>query len=216
MAEASDSSVPAGKADSTAPIKDGGKGSETPVAPRRRATKAEPIPLKWKVVGISGGFALTLLKTAEKSLAEGEMARLQQEGRYHKLGVYPIDAKISTPHPPKRMPEPPPRTKKKGAKPKPAAKAVPARKKASGKTAKAAAKPAAKKPAKTAGKTKAKPRSKPTKAAAAKAKSAKKPATKAAAKPKAKANKPKAKPKSKTAKRATKARKSPRSGKTKK
>lgn len=81
-------------------------GADTPGQPsaasKRRASKSEPIPLKWKVVGISDELALTLLKSVDKSVAESELSRLKVESRYDNLAIYPIDEVIPSPNPAKK------------------------------------------------------------------------------------------------------------------
>jgi hypothetical protein len=72
---------------------------------KRRATKAEPPPMKWKVMAFLDGLALTLLKSQEKSVAEGEAARLVAEGRYQEVTVYPIDEDVPPPNPAKQEQE---------------------------------------------------------------------------------------------------------------
>ena len=66
--------------------------------PRRKPGKAEPIPLKWKLVGIADGMIFTLLKATEKPPVEAELARLLEgASRYEQMEIYPIDAKVPIP-----------------------------------------------------------------------------------------------------------------------
>lgn len=65
--------------------------------PRRKPGKAEPIPMKWKLVGIADGMIFTLLKAVEKPPVEAELARLEVESRYEHMAIYPIDAKVPIP-----------------------------------------------------------------------------------------------------------------------
>ncbi len=66
--------------------------------PRRKPGKAEPIPLKWKLVGIADGMIFTLLKAVEKPPVEAELARLLEgASRYEQMEIYPIDAKVPIP-----------------------------------------------------------------------------------------------------------------------
>ncbi len=150
---------------------------------RRKPGKAEPIPLKWKLVGIADGMIFTLLKATEKPPVEAELARLLEGvSRYEQMEIYPIDAKVPIPAATAKRtsdavarattvinPRPKP---KRGAAPK-------------------ASKTAESQPRKAEKKTVAKAAKKKAKGSAAPKKPAKKPAPKP--KPKAKSN-PKAKP----------------------
>ena len=195
-----------------------GAQAQQAAAPKRRGTKAEPVPLKWKVVGISEGLALTLLKSTDKSVAESELSRLKMETRYKKLGIYPIDVIVPSPDLAKKEREHT-RAHETAAAAK-AAKAAAKAAKAAAKAAKAAAKAAkaatrAPKAAAKAAKVskKAAPKSKAKPPAKAKAR---KPAVKARTKPRAKPagkSKAKAAAKRRAPKKATKARKGSRSTK---
>ncbi len=81
-------------------------------AARKRPGKAEPIPMKWKVVGFSDGIPVTLLKATEKIAANREAERLQEESSYANIGVYSIDAKIPIPVPPPPPKKSPRKTEK--------------------------------------------------------------------------------------------------------
>jgi hypothetical protein len=98
---------------------------EAPAAPaeveggdgaRKRPGKAEPIPMKWKVVGFSDGIPVILLKATEKIAANREAERLQAESSYGNIGVYTIDAKIPipvAPPPPKKPARKPEKSRRK-------------------------------------------------------------------------------------------------------
>jgi hypothetical protein len=72
---------------------------------KRRVAKSEPSPMKWKVMAFLDGLALTLLKSQDKAVAEGEVSRLVAEGRYQEVTVYPIDEDVPPPNPAKQEQE---------------------------------------------------------------------------------------------------------------
>lgn len=59
--------------------------------PRRAPGTKEVIPLAWKLVGMSEGTPVTLLKCIERVDAEAQMQRLESEHFYSELEIYPID-----------------------------------------------------------------------------------------------------------------------------
>jgi hypothetical protein len=179
MAKASESTRKKGKTDNT-PSADGGPAPElepdadekvgvsedegsaskdvtvgadtAPATARKRPGKAEPLPMKWKVVGFSDGLGVVLLKAQDKIAANREAARLEEEQKYENVGVYTIEAALPPPPKPVRKPEPKtPASKKAKTAPKTA------RKPASKAPSKEKAKPTAKKTTK---KKTAKPTSK--------------------------------------------------------
>ncbi len=64
-------------------------------APRRAPAAKEIIPLAWKLIGTSAGTPVTLLKCIERKDAEAQMARLETEGYYQHLKIYPAEEKVS-------------------------------------------------------------------------------------------------------------------------
>ena len=73
----------------------------TPVIPpdpvsaaKRTIAIKEPPPFKWKLMGYVDGLTVTLLKAVEREDAEAQMTRLEEEGYYRGLEIYPIDAKV--------------------------------------------------------------------------------------------------------------------------
>lgn len=66
------------------------------VAPgvKRTIPVKEPPPFKWKLMGYVDGYTVTLLKAIEREDAEAQLLRLQEEGYYRGLEIYPIDAKV--------------------------------------------------------------------------------------------------------------------------
>jgi hypothetical protein len=75
-----------------------GKATATPGAPatpvRRAPGVKEVIPMAWKLVGTSAGVPVTLLKCIERSDAESQLARLEIEGYYRDLGIFPVEDEI--------------------------------------------------------------------------------------------------------------------------
>lgn len=61
----------------------------------------EVIPFKWKLIGISGGMALTLFKSVEREDVDAQYERVRKEGHYADLRILDIDAKVAHPNPPK-------------------------------------------------------------------------------------------------------------------
>jgi len=154
-----------------------------PVSPGRRApgTK-EVIPFRWKLVGESSGFVLTLFKAIEREDVEAQLERVRIEGYYVNLRIMDVNEKVVQPpseKPPKAAPKaakaPPPKPAKPVPQPTKAAAQPP---KAPSQAAKASPQPT-EKPEKIDGENKAGRVSKPrapakvgkTKPAAVKAKS---------------------------------------------
>ena len=69
----------------------------TSTTPRRGPGSKEVIPLAWKLVGISDGMPVTLLKCVERIEAEAQLERLQGERYYKNLGIYAIDDRVPVP-----------------------------------------------------------------------------------------------------------------------
>ncbi len=63
-------------------------------APRRTPGVKEVIPLAWKLVGTSAGTPVTLLKSIDRKDAEAQMARLELEGYYRHLAIYPVEDEV--------------------------------------------------------------------------------------------------------------------------
>lgn len=80
-------------------------GAETPdavaegpaVATKRPLGVKEVIPLKWKVVGESGGLVLTLFKSVELEDSEAQLERLTKDGFYTNLRLLDVAEKITQP-----------------------------------------------------------------------------------------------------------------------
>jgi hypothetical protein len=152
---------------------------------RRQLGSKEPIVFKWKLLGTSGDYILTLFKAVEREDVEAQLERVRKDGYYADLRIVENDYKIVQP----KRPEP------KATK---AAKAKKAPKKAAAKAKKSPAKKAAAKKAKAP--ARAKSTAKKPMAAAKKARATTKKATKKSAKP---AKKKKAGPSKSSARRTT-------------
>ena len=75
-----------------------GAGSSTATAVAKKPLGAkEIIPFAWKLVGTSQDTVLTLFKTVDRAEAEGQLARLQNDGYYTDLRVLEIDTKVDQP-----------------------------------------------------------------------------------------------------------------------
>lgn len=78
--------------------------SKEAAAPRKSLGPKEPPAFLWKLIGHSGGMAVTLFKAAEREDIEAQCDRLRREGYYADLRIVDINEKIVHPNPP-----PPPR-----------------------------------------------------------------------------------------------------------
>ncbi len=79
------------KAEGTETAKDSGTAS----APAKRGPGAKEVPqMQWKLVGVSAGTPVVLLKCVEREDAEAQMTRLEAEQYYDELKIYEIDAKV--------------------------------------------------------------------------------------------------------------------------
>ncbi len=67
---------------------------EAPVPPKKSMSAKEPPAFKWKLAGYVDGLTVTLLKAVDQAEVEAQLERLQAEGYYRDLTVYPIDAKV--------------------------------------------------------------------------------------------------------------------------
>lgn len=67
-----------------------------PVGGKRIGVK-EPIPFKWKIIGSSGRYILTLFKSVEREDADAQIERLQKDSYYTDLRVVDINEKIEQP-----------------------------------------------------------------------------------------------------------------------
>lgn len=78
-------------------------GEAVPPGPgaKRSMGAKEPIPFKWKIIGSSGRFILTLFKSVEREDADAQIERLQKDGYYTNLRVVDINEKIEQPPSPK-------------------------------------------------------------------------------------------------------------------
>jgi hypothetical protein len=134
---------------------------------------------EWKLVGYADGLTLTLLKSVEHKDVEAQLNRLQSEGYYDGLAIYPIDASVPPPPSSSRHRGGNAPSRKGAARAKQSrarkddakrpAKRVPVRKKKAGSAARSSktatarkARPTRSKKAKSAGKTKKKSRTKRT------------------------------------------------------
>lgn len=61
----------------------------------RSLTPKEIPPFAWKLVGMSSGRLLTLVKSVEKEEVESHLLRLHREGFYTNLDILPIDPEIA-------------------------------------------------------------------------------------------------------------------------
>lgn len=61
----------------------------------RSLTPKEIPPFAWKLVGMSSGRLLTLVKSVEKEEVESHLQRLHREGFYTNLDILPIDPEIA-------------------------------------------------------------------------------------------------------------------------
>jgi len=71
--------------------------AEEAAAPKRGPGTKEVVPLAWKLVGISDGMPVTLLKCIDRAEAEAQLERLQSERYYSELAIYEIDAEVPVP-----------------------------------------------------------------------------------------------------------------------
>jgi hypothetical protein len=74
--------------------------ASTAADPKRAVSDArqKEVPaFEWKLVGYADGLTLTLLKSVEHKDAEAQLNRLQSEGYYDGLAIYPIDAPVPPP-----------------------------------------------------------------------------------------------------------------------
>jgi transposase InsO family protein len=69
-------------------------------APRKSLGPKEPPAFLWKLIGHSGGMAVTLFKAAEREDIEAQFERLRREGYYTDLRIVDINEKIVHPNPP--------------------------------------------------------------------------------------------------------------------
>ena len=67
---------------------------QAPPSPRRAPGTKEIIPMAWKLVGTSAGTPVTLLRSIERADVEAQQTRLEIEGYYQQLTIYPIAAKV--------------------------------------------------------------------------------------------------------------------------
>jgi hypothetical protein len=65
-----------------------------PSPPRRNYSVKEPPAFKWKIAGYVNGLTVTLLKAVERDEVEAQLERLQAEGYYRGVDIYPIEAKV--------------------------------------------------------------------------------------------------------------------------
>lgn len=64
-------------------------------APARKALGVkEVIPFRWKLIGKSSGFTITLFKAVEREDVEAQLERLQKEGYYTELQIVDNNMKI--------------------------------------------------------------------------------------------------------------------------
>lgn len=70
-----------------------------PKKPVSDPRKKEVPSFEWKLIGYADGLTLTLLKSVEHKDVEAQLNRLQSEGHYLGLAIYPIDAKVPPPPP---------------------------------------------------------------------------------------------------------------------
>lgn len=80
-----------------------------PVSGKKPLGVKEPIIFKWKIVGRSGGVAVTLFKSTEREETDGQLERLAGDGYYTHLEIMEADAKVvqpEAPREPRRAPKP--------------------------------------------------------------------------------------------------------------
>ncbi len=65
------------------------------IATKRPLGVKEVIPLKWKVVGESGGLVLTLFKSVEREDSDAQLERLTKDGFYTNLRILDVAEKIT-------------------------------------------------------------------------------------------------------------------------
>lgn len=69
------------------------KEAEATTTPVKRGPGAKEIPpMQWKLIGVSAGTPVILLKCIEKEDAEAQLKRLEAERYYDELHIYAIDA----------------------------------------------------------------------------------------------------------------------------
>ncbi len=72
-----------------------------PTAGRKALGGKEVIPFKWKLIGKSGDYTITLFKSVEREDSDGQLDRLRKEGYYTELQVVDVDTKVEQPKPPR-------------------------------------------------------------------------------------------------------------------
>ena len=73
------------------------EGDAGPIAAKRSIGPKEPIPFKWKIVGMADRYILTLFKSVEREDADAQLDRLTKEGYYTDLRITDINEKIEQP-----------------------------------------------------------------------------------------------------------------------
>ena len=68
-----------------------------PSGPRKSLGTKEIIPFKWKVVGKSGDFVVTLFKSTERPEADAQLERAHREGYYTDLQIVDVDMQFKQP-----------------------------------------------------------------------------------------------------------------------
>lgn len=82
-------------------------------APKKPLGTKEVIPFEWKLVGYTGGTAVTLFKAVDRQDVEVQYERILKDGYYKDLKILDINAKVIQPKKPKAAK--PPGEKKKPA-----------------------------------------------------------------------------------------------------
>jgi hypothetical protein len=82
-------------------------------APKKPLGTKEVIPFEWKLVGYTGGTAVTLFKAVDRQDVEVQYERILKDGYYKDLKILDINAKVVQPKKPKITK--PPGEKKKSA-----------------------------------------------------------------------------------------------------
>lgn len=95
--ESGSASTPASETESE------GSAASTPAstAPKKPLGAKEVIPFEWKLVGHTGGMAVTLFKAVDRQDVEVQYERILRDGYYKDLKILDINAKVPQPKKPK-------------------------------------------------------------------------------------------------------------------
>ncbi len=61
---------------------------------KRSPGAKEVVPMEWKLVGVSSGMPVTLMKCTDRTEAEAQLKRLENERYYENLKIFPIAEEV--------------------------------------------------------------------------------------------------------------------------